>query len=137
MINEFSAILQCRLSRRSTLKMGASISAMTAFSSPRLYAMGNSLPQAEASAPFNLSFASVAKDYTADLTVTSGYDAGILMRWGDAVLATPKNATPSQTQAASFGYNNDFIAYLPLNGSSSHGLLRYRDDFRVYQDFFG
>jgi hypothetical protein len=66
---------------------------------------------------------------TADAThhVAPGYDAYMLIRWGDAVLADapafdPKAQTPD-SQSRQFGYNNDFLGYLPIGGSSGHGLL--------------
>ena len=62
--------------------------------------------------------------------VAEGYDAKILMRWGDAVLPNAPSFDPlnqsAQSQAQQFGYNNDFIGYIPMPGASSparHGLL--------------
>ncbi|MEX2481912.1 MAG: PhoX family phosphatase [Gammaproteobacteria bacterium] len=59
-----------------------------------------------------------------------GYRAQVLLRWGDRLFGadTPfsaKSLDPA-TQARSFGYNNDFIAYFPYppgSASSTHGLL--------------
>ena len=59
-----------------------------------------------------------------------GYDADILIRWGDKVLADAPAFDPYQQTTASqlkqFGYNNDFIGYIPLplgSDNSEHGLL--------------
>jgi hypothetical protein len=59
--------------------------------------------------------------------VAEGYDADILIRWGDAVLPdapafAPGKADPA-AQSKQFGYNNDFLGFIPLDGSASHGLL--------------
>ena len=60
--------------------------------------------------------------------VAEGYDADILIRWGDPVLpAAPAFDPMKQTAAAQekqFGYNNDFVGYIPARWlDSDHGLL--------------
>lgn len=59
--------------------------------------------------------------------VADGYDADVLIRWGDKVLADAPAFVPgglsSAGQERQFGYNNDFIGYVPLGGRSDHGLL--------------
>ncbi|HMN87738.1 MAG TPA: DUF839 domain-containing protein, partial [Bauldia sp.] len=62
--------------------------------------------------------------------VAEGYDADILIRWGDAVVAdAPAFDVMKQTaaaQAKQFGYNNDYVGYVPLPGAAdpaAHGLL--------------
>ncbi|MGE0857196.1 MAG: PhoX family phosphatase, partial [Hyphomicrobiaceae bacterium] len=74
---------------------------------------------------FNFTELSIGSDGTHH--VADGYDADVLIRWGDKVLAgapdfDPHNQTAA-AQALQFGYNNDFVGYVPLEGSSSHGLL--------------
>ncbi len=62
--------------------------------------------------------------------VAKGYTAEVLIRWGDPVMADAPPWTPAALTAAAqsrqFGYNNDFIAYMPLplgGKDSTHGLL--------------
>lgn len=59
--------------------------------------------------------------------VADGYDAQILLRWGDPVTAdAPEFDVMNQTAAAQlgqFGYNNDYVGFVPLDDSGTRGLL--------------
>ncbi|MFD2183115.1 PhoX family protein [Rhodoplanes azumiensis] len=62
--------------------------------------------------------------------VAEGYDADVLIRWGDPVLpGAPPFDPMTQTAAAQrlqFGYNNDYLGYIPMPGAANparHGLL--------------
>ena len=72
-------------------------------------------------------FPEVEAGVDADHHVAEGYDADILLRWGDPLFPDspefdPLNQTP-EAQARQFGYNNDFVGFIPIEGSSEHGLL--------------
>ena len=59
--------------------------------------------------------------------VAEGYEADILIRWGDPLAEglgafDPQNLT-AEEQAKRFGYNNDYIAFFPLDRSGTRGLL--------------
>jgi len=123
-------IIAERLSRRDLMKGALAVSAMSALVSPlALLAAGKASAQAANPTP---SFA--FKELTAGVDdkhyVAEGYDADILIRWGDPVLEgapafDPANLT-RDGQAKQFGYNNDYLGYFPLPGAadpSGHGLL--------------
>lgn len=59
--------------------------------------------------------------------VAEGYDADILLRWGDAVLPGAPEFDPAkqtaEAQSKQFGYNNDYVGFIPLDGADYHGLL--------------
>src|SRR5262245_16550674 len=65
-----------------------------------------------------------------DHHVAAGYDADILIRWGDPMVAGAPAFDPRKQSAATqrqqFGYNCDFVGYFPMPGAanpSHHGLL--------------
>lgn len=85
---------------------------------------------ADEDGPSSLTFTEVDGAPVADHGVSPDYTAEILIRYGDPVLpGAPAFAPGKQTaaeQAKQFGYNNDFVAFMPLprgSESSEHGLL--------------
>ncbi len=122
----FQEIAALRFSRRAALKGLLATSALTA--------MGTALAparQAQAStADSSLKFTEVPHAYDEKFHVAEGYDAQILLRWGDKVLSDAPAFTPgkltAEGQAKQFGYNCDFISYMPLpagSNNSGNGLL--------------
>lgn len=143
-------ILALRLSRRNLMAgLLATTSASLAASTASLIAappgVANAGEPAAATPATTPSFAFDELAVGIDEThhVAQGYDADILIRWGDAVLADAPPFKPAgQTagaQALQFGYNNDFIGYIPLDGSSHHGLLvvnhEYTNRELMFADF--
>ena len=59
--------------------------------------------------------------------IAEGYDAEILLRWGDPITAdAPEFDVMNQTaeaQLKQFGYNCDYVGFTPLNDDGSRGLL--------------
>ena len=89
-------------------------------------------PKAMAAAG-NFGFAELVAPIDDKHHVAQGYKADILIRWGDPVLpgapAFDVNAQTAEAQAQQFGYNNDFLGYFPIEGSSEHGLLGVNHEY--------
>ncbi|MGE0006974.1 MAG: PhoX family phosphatase [Parvibaculaceae bacterium] len=78
----------------------------------------------------SLAFTELKRVYDETHHVAPGYRAEVLLRWGDKLAADAAEFDPARqsatAQARQFGYNNDFVGYLPLpfgSNSSEHGLL--------------
>lgn len=121
-------LISQRFSRRGLLKGALAVSAISAtVGTLALEAAGEAQAQTTTSA---FSFKEVEAGVDADHHVAEGYDAQVLLRWGDPVMADapafdPAKQTPD-AQAKQFGYNNDFVGYLPMPGAadpSAHGVL--------------
>lgn len=126
MVNKLSAILKKRVTRRAAIQSAAASTVLLS-ASPLLAFERKPAPNFKAE-PFDLDFTSIPKGYDEYLHVANGYKADILMSWGDKVLPREHATTPSEIQARSFGYNNDYVAYLPLSGSS-HGILHVNHEY--------
>ena len=122
----FQDIATIRFSRRAALKGLLATSALTAVG-----AAVAPLREAQAAAGAStLTFAEIPHGYDPEFHVAEGYEAQILLRWGDKVLADAPEFAPgkltAEGQAKQFGYNCDFIGYLPLpagSDNSENGLL--------------
>lgn len=120
-------VIAARFSRRSFLRGSMAATAISATVSPMaLLAADDSHAQgAVEGSAFN--FPEVKAGVDADHHVAEGYDADILLRWGDKVFADAPEFDPAnQSEAAQerqFGYNNDFVGFIPLDGADDHGLL--------------
>jgi len=109
-------------SRRTVLKGLLASAAAGAFALPALRAAAQT-----AASPSSLTFPELARVTDPQDHWPEGYRRQILLRWGDRLfpdapefdLATLDGAAASRQ----FGYNNDFTAFIPLDGSSEHGLL--------------
>ena len=59
--------------------------------------------------------------------VAEGYEADVLIRWGDPLAPGLPPFDPrtlgAEGQARRFGYNNDYIAFFPLDETGARGLL--------------
>ena len=91
----------------------------------------------DSSAP-TLSFEELPHGLNEHLSVAPGYQYEVLIRWGDPIFNNsiefdPYNQT-KESQLSQFGYNNDFIGYVPLplgSTSSSSALLSVNHEYTV------
>lgn len=122
-------IIAARFSRRGFLKGSMAATAITATVSPlAMFAADEAQAQAQGAATGSVfDFPEVTAGVDADHHVAQGYDADVLLRWGDKVFADAPDFDPlNQSEAAQerqFGYNNDFVGFIPLEGADDHGLL--------------
>jgi len=117
-------IISSRFSRRGLLKGSMAVAAISATVSPMALLLADEA-RAESASAFNFDELEAGVDETHH--VASGYDADVLLRWGDPLFADapefdPANQT-AEAQARQFGYNNDYVGFIPIDGSAEHGLL--------------
>jgi secreted PhoX family phosphatase len=116
-------VIAARFQRRDLLKGALATTAITATLGPLALAGSR---QALAGTP-SFSFTEIEAGVDENHHVAPGYKAQVLIRWGDPVLpgapAFDPMAQTAEAQARQFGYNNDFLGYIPIEGSSEHGLL--------------
>jgi len=67
--------------------------------------------------------------------VARGYDADVVIRWGDKVIANAPTFDPQSqsgdAQERQFGFNNDFIGFIPIDGRNDHGLLVVNHEYTL------
>lgn len=118
-------VLAERLSRRKLMAGMLSLTAASVVMTGSNATPANAGADVEAGDRFSFSEVGVKSDPWHH--VPADYTADILVRWGDQVLEGAPPFTPNNldgnAQAQQFGYNNDFIGFIPLNGRSDHGLL--------------
>ena len=118
-------IISARFSRRDFLRGSLAVSAIAATVSPLALLTAEDAKAEGTGSAFSFMEVEAGIDQTHH--VAEGYDADILLRWGDAVLADAPEFDPTaqtaEAQSKQFGYNNDYIGYIPLDGSSEHGVL--------------
>ncbi|WP_027054896.1 PhoX family protein [Mesorhizobium erdmanii] len=117
-------IIAARFSRRGFLKGSLAVSAIAATVSPLAMIAADDARAAEASA---FQFDELQAGIDDKHHVAPGYDADVLLRWGDPLFADSPDFDPTkqsaEAQARQFGYNNDYVGYIAIDGSAEHGLL--------------
>jgi secreted PhoX family phosphatase len=118
----FENVMRRYVSRRSLLR-GAVAAGVAVAAAPRILG-GSATAQTTSvqSAAGALTFDEIQLGTTDSIAVPAGYTSSVLLRWGDPLFADspafdPQNQTP-EAQAKQFGYNNDFIGFLPLPAGS-------------------
>ena len=125
---KFSAVLGARLARRGVLR--GMVGAVATVGLGGTLAATAGRRDALAAGVSSLTFTEISHGPQKTHAVAPGYDAKVLIRWGDKVLADASAfdiaGQTGAAQAGQFGYNNDFQAFLPLplgGQGSNRGLL--------------
>ncbi|TPM99811.1 PhoX family phosphatase [Mesorhizobium sp. B2-1-3A] len=117
-------IIAARFSRRGFLKGSLAVSAIAATVGPLAMIAADDARAAEGSA---FKFDELEAGIDDKHHVAPGYDADVLLRWGDPLFADSPEFDPTkqsaEAQARQFGYNNDYVGYIPIDGSAEHGML--------------
>lgn len=117
-------IIAARYSRRGLIKGALGVTAIAATVSPIALM---SATDAKAAANFSYDFEELEAGVDERHHVANGYDADILLRWGDPLFPDSPEFDPmnqsAEAQNRQFGYNNDYIGFIPLNGADDHGIL--------------
>ncbi|MDH6585997.1 secreted PhoX family phosphatase [Streptomyces sp. SAI-208] len=90
-----------------------------------------------------LRFTPVAPNTDDTVTVPAGYSQNVVVRWGEPILrGAPAFDPEKQTaaaQAGQFGYNNDFLALLPVPGERGRQVLvanhEYTDEVLMFRGY--
>ncbi|MBM1309842.1 PhoX family phosphatase [Sulfitobacter mediterraneus] len=118
-------VINARYGRRDVLRGMLGVSATTALFGSSALMAPNEAAAAETQSRYKFEELTAGNDETHH--VAEGYDAQVLLRWGDPVLAdAPDFDVMNQTAAAQltqFGYNNDYVGFVPLNEAGTCGLL--------------
>lgn len=122
-------IIAERFSRRDLMKGALGVAAIAATTG--MVAVTRARAEGQATSPASrFRFEELEAKVEQDQAVANGYDADVLIRWGDAVVPGAPMFDPAaqnaDAQRKQFGYNNDFLGYFPMPGAanpSSHGLL--------------
>lgn len=128
-------LINTRFSRRALLRGALGVSALGALGASPLAVLGRgeetaSEGPAGTTGETRFGFTEIGHGVDADHQVAPGYRAEVLIRWGDPVLPDAPTFDPLRQSVAAqlgqFGYNNDFVGYIPLplgSNGSDHGLL--------------
>jgi secreted PhoX family phosphatase len=121
-------LIDRRFGRRDILRGGLAVAAIAAAAPLTALLTVESKAQTTGKSSFNFKELTAGSDSTHH--VAEGYNADILIRWGDPVVKGAPDFNPAEqtaaAQAQQLGYNNDFLGYFPMPGTAdqgSHGLL--------------
>ncbi|PYB73295.1 PhoX family protein [Rhizobium wuzhouense] len=127
-------VIAARASRRAFLSGAASLGALAAGSG----FVGSFFAEESfaASATSSLGFSELKRVYDKDMAVAPGYTAEVVARWGDPIAADVADFSGEVPSAAEqlvrFGYNCDYIAFMPLpkgSATADHGLLCVNNEY--------
>ncbi|WP_240926255.1 PhoX family protein [Streptomyces sp. JB150] len=137
------------LSRRTVMRAAAVVTATAAAGASAV--AGGAAPAAAAPAEKGgkakgargLRFAPVAPNTADVVTVPDGYTQNVVIRWGEPILrgapAFDPDKQTAKAQAGQFGYNNDFLALLPLPHEHGRQILvanhEYTDEVLMFRSY--
>ncbi|MBK1645717.1 dTDP-glucose 4,6-dehydratase [Thiocapsa imhoffii] len=125
-------VLQARCDRRTLLRGALALTALSSLGASPLAnrALASSTPPPAPEPLTRFGFSEITRGVDDTHHVAPGYRADLLIRWGDPLWSDAPPFDPNAQQAAAqgrqFGYNNDYIGYIPLplgSNNSEHGLL--------------
>ncbi|MCB5163434.1 PhoX family phosphatase [Streptomyces bambusae] len=142
------------LSRRSMMRAAAVVTVAAAAGTAAVTGNGGATATAatvpagtapkDTGAARGLRFTPVAPNTADQVTIPEGYEQNVVIRWGDPILrGAPAFDAKNQTaaaQAGQFGYNNDFLALLPLDGDYERQQLlvanhEYTDEVLMFANY--
>ena len=84
-----------------------------------------------------------AGDEASTIGVADGFETQVLLAWGDPLFADVEpmdfHNPSAEDQKKQFGYNNDFVAFMPLprgSDNSRHGLLCVNNEYTIPELMF-
>ncbi|MEU6544705.1 PhoX family protein [Streptomyces sp. NPDC046859] len=137
------------LSRRTVMRAAAVVTAAAAVgasatvSAPRASAATATGSRPGAQGARGLRFTPVAPNTADTVTIPDGYAQNVVIRWGEPILrgapAFDPDRQTAEAQAKQFGYNNDFLALLPLHGEPHRQILvanhEYTDEVLMFRGY--
>ncbi|MFJ4810820.1 PhoX family protein [Streptomyces longwoodensis] len=148
-------VISGALSRRSMMRAAAVVTVATAAAGTVAGTVGapaasaaptaakDGWPAGKGDGARGLRFGAVAPNTLDAVVVPDGYRQNVVIRWGEPILrGAPAFDLEHQTaaaQAGQFGYNNDFLALLPLPGEHGRQLLvanhEYTDEVLMFRGY--
>ncbi|MEU5663805.1 PhoX family protein [Streptomyces longwoodensis] len=148
-------VISGALSRRSMMRAAAVVTVATAAAGTVAGTVGapaasaaptagkGGWPAGKGDGARGLRFGAVAPNTVDAVVVPDGYRQNVVIRWGEPILRGAPAFDPERqtaaAQAGQFGYNNDFLALLPLPGEHGRQLLvanhEYTDEVLMFRGY--
>ncbi|MET7693019.1 PhoX family protein [Streptomyces sp. NPDC005483] len=141
-------VIATALSRRSMMRAAAVVTVAAAAGTAGTVVTAPSAEAAAAAAAKGraargLRFTPVAPNTADTVTIPAGYSQNVVVRWGEPILRGAPAFDPDRqtaaAQAGQFGYNNDFLALLPLPGERGRQVLvanhEYTDEVLMFRGY--
>jgi hypothetical protein len=122
--NTIGNVVARRFTRRQLFKGGLAVAATTQLFGTDAVLAGRDQNKSNGAA---FAFREVKAGIDETHHIADGYDAQVLIRWGDPIHVNAAPFAPASQSAADqakqFGYNNDYLAFFPLQPDGKRGLL--------------